>query len=231
MEKKGIASFLAIILVFQGFSGATALADKGEVVLSAPKGGEPASRAERMAWWVDGKYGMFIHWGLYSILGGEWKGKDYGKEVGGASAEWIMLEAKIPKEEYAQLAKRFNPEKFDAKEWVSIAKRAGMKYMVITSKHHDGFCLFDTDQTDYNVMDASPFKRDIIRELATECKKEGIRFGVYYSQSRDWYHRGVPAEGRKDIKRPSPAYIEMVKGHIQELLTDYGDMAVAPEKP
>jgi len=178
---------------------------------------------ERMKWWREARFGMFIHWGLYSIPGGEWKGKDYGKECGGASAEWVMNRAAIPKDEYRKLTKQFNPVKFDAAEWVSLAKAAGMKYIVITAKHHDGFCLFDTDYTDYNVVDATPFKRDIIKEMADECRKQGIHFGVYYSQFQDWYHRGL----RKNAGTlPISEYLEMVQNHLDELLTNYGDIAV-----
>lgn len=178
-----------------------------------------------MEWWREARYGMFIHWGLYSIAGGEWKGKDYGKEQGGASAEWLMNSAKIPGQEYREtLAPQFNPTDFDAKEWVALAKAAGMKYMVITSKHHDGFCLFDTDATDYNVMDATPFKRDIIKELSEECAKQGIKFGVYYSQFKDWYHRsrgkGNPGTLTND------AYLALVEKNLDELLSNYGEMAV-----
>jgi len=125
------------------------------------------SRDRRMAWWRQARFGMFIHWGLYSVLGGEWKGFDYGKEMGGASAEWIMLHAHIPKQEYAALAKRFNPVRFDASRWVSLAKEAGMKYLVITAKHHDGFSMFGSKLTRYNIVDATPFHRDVIKELAT----------------------------------------------------------------
>jgi alpha-L-fucosidase len=177
-----------------------------------------------MKWWRDARYGMFIHWGLYSIPGGEWKGKDYGKESGGASAEWLMNSAKISGKEYRNtLAPQFNPTEFDAEKWVSIAKDAGMKYIVITSKHHDGFCLFDTDATDYNVMDATPFKRDIIKELADECAKQDMKFGVYYSQFKDWYHRG---RGRAKGTLSNKAYLELVQKNLDELLTNYGDMAV-----
>ncbi|WP_411825233.1 alpha-L-fucosidase [Luteolibacter sp. AS25] len=178
-----------------------------------------------MEWWRDARYGMFIHWGLYSIPGGEWKGEDYGKEAGGASAEWLMNSAKIPGKEYREtLAPQFNPTEFDAEKWVSTAKAAGMKYIVITSKHHDGFCLFDTDATDYNVMDATPFKRDIIKELADECAKQDMKFGVYYSQFKDWYHRG---QGKRHTGTMSNSeYLELVKKNLDELLTNYGDMAV-----
>ncbi|CAA6691709.1 MULTISPECIES: alpha-L-fucosidase [unclassified Lentimonas] len=184
----------------------------------------------RMEWWRDARYGMFIHWGLYSVAGGEWKGKDYGKEAGGPSAEWLMTTAGITPQEYRDtLAPQFNPTEFDAVKWVSVAKDAGMKYMVITAKHHDGFCLFDTDATDYNIMDASPFKRDIIKELADECKKQGLRFGVYYSQYQDWYHR-APNEHRAVIDYEGmisdEEYLKMVETNLKELLTNYGDMAV-----
>jgi len=190
------------------------------------KSEEVLTQEERMQWWRDAKFGMFIHWGLYSVLGGEYKGADYGKECGGASAEWVMNRGKIPRLEYAKLAEQFNPTQFDAKSWVSMAKTAGMKYMVITSKHHDGFCLFDTKYTDYNVMDSTPFKRDIIKELADECARQGIRFGVYYSQYQDWYHRK-----HGSLKSDKPAmteseYLTMVQNHLTELLTGYGDIAL-----
>lgn len=183
---------------------------------------QAVSRDERMAWWREARFGMFIHWGLYSIPGGEWKGFDYGKEMGGASAEWLMLQAGIPKDEYAALAKQFNPVKFNAREWVSLAKLAGMKYLIITAKHHDGFSLFDSKLTTYDIIDATPFKRDVIRELAGECRRQGIRFGVYYSQSRDWYNR-KPV--RTDRVAPTPEYQAFVKGQLRELLTRYGDIA------
>ncbi|MDF7806404.1 alpha-L-fucosidase [Pontiellaceae bacterium B12219] len=178
-----------------------------------------------MEWWREARYGMFIHWGLYSVAGGEWKGKDYGKEQGGASAEWLMNSAKIPGAAYREtLAPKFNPTEFDAAMWVSVAKESGMKYIVITSKHHDGFCLFDTDATDYNVMDATPFKRDVIKELSEECAKQGLKFGVYYSQFKDWYHRsrgrGNPGTLTND------EYLALVEKNLDELLSNYGEMAV-----
>ncbi|MDF7800830.1 alpha-L-fucosidase [Pontiellaceae bacterium B1224] len=195
------------------------------LMLNPLKGLADATDDSHMEWWREARYGMFIHWGLYSVAGGEWKGKDYGKEQGGASAEWLMNSAKIPGAEYREtLAPQFNPTEFDAEEWVSIAKSAGMKYIVITSKHHDGFCLFDTDATDYNVMDASPFKRDIIKELSEECAKQDIKFGVYYSQFKDWYHRsrgrGNPGTLTND------EYLALVEKNLDELLSNYGEMAV-----
>jgi alpha-L-fucosidase len=180
-------------------------------------------RDERMAWWREARFGMFIHWGLYSVLGGEWQGFDYGKEMEGASAEWIMLSAAIPRQEYAALATRFNPVKFDAREWVSLAKEAGMKYMVITSKHHDGFTMFDSKMTTYDIVDATPFKRDVIKELSDECRRQGLKFGVYYSHSKDWYNR---KQVRADPDPPPPQYVAFVKGQLRELFTNYGDLGL-----
>ncbi|MEP2774686.1 MAG: alpha-L-fucosidase [Luteolibacter sp.] len=177
-----------------------------------------------MEWWRDARYGMFIHWGLFSIPGGEWKGKDYGKEEGGASAEWLMNSVPIDKEEYREtLVPQFNPTDFDAAKWVSTAKEAGMKYIVITSKHHEGFCMFDTDATDYNVMDATPFKRDVIKELADECAKQDMKFGVYYSQFKDWYHR---SRGKAKGTMTNEEYLKLVERNLDELLSNYGEMAV-----
>jgi len=187
----------------------------------AASAGETPPADDRMAWWREARFGMFIHWGLYSVLGGEWNGKDYGKEMGGASAEWIMLRAPVPTAEYEKLAGRFNPTRFDAKEWVGLAKEAGMKYMVITAKHHDGFAMFDSRATDYDIVDATPFGRDPIKELADECRRQGLRFGVYYSHSKDWRNRG-----RSEKERPPDAYVALVEAQLRELLTRYGDLAV-----
>ena len=133
------------------------------------------------------KYGMFIHWGLYSIPAGVWQGEKM--EDGGEGptvAEWVMRRKQIPRDEYAKLAEQFNPVDFDAEAWVAFAKAAGMKYMVITSKHHEGFAMYDSAVDDFNVVKATPFKRDIIRELHSACRRAGIGFGVYYSHSLDW---------------------------------------------
>ncbi|MCH7228811.1 alpha-L-fucosidase [Haloferula sp. A504] len=141
------------------------------------------ARQERIGWWRDARYGLFIHWGLYAIPAGTWKDKVYDHGY----SEWIMFSEKIPREEYAKLGKRFNPESFDADAWVEVAKQAGMRYVVITAKHHDGFSLFDSKVTDYDVMDATPFRRDIIKELEEACHRAELHFGVYYSVDRDWY--------------------------------------------
>lgn len=140
------------------------------------------ARTARMKWFRDGRYGMFIHWGPYAVLGGEYKGRNVGW-----IAEWIQHTARIPYKEYEEIAASFNPAKFDAVEFVRTARDAGMKYIVITSKHHDGFCMWDTKLTGYNIVKWTGFKRDIIGELSRECHKQGLKFGIYYSV-RDWHH-------------------------------------------
>ncbi len=135
---------------------------------------------QRVAWFRDAKFGMFMHWGLYSQMAGYWKGN---KILGG---EWALKLSKLPIEEYRALANDFNPVKFNADEWVSLMKAAGMKYMVITSKHHDGFSMFGSKVTKYNIVDATPFKRDPIKELKEACDRQGIKFGLYYSHAQDW---------------------------------------------
>jgi alpha-L-fucosidase len=158
----------------------------------------PADRDARMQWWRDARLGMFIHWGLYAIPGGVWKDK----EMPGIG-EWIMDSANIPVEEYAALAGQFNPVKYDPAQWAKIAKQAGMKYLVITSKHHDGFCLFATDTTDYDVVDATPYGKDLLKPLAEACRKEGVEFCTYYS-IMDWHH---PAQYRNNPERYNPTKI------------------------
>lgn len=135
---------------------------------------------QRIAWFRDAKFGMFMHWGLYSAMAGYWKGE---KVTGG---EWAIKMHKLPIEEYRQLAKSFNPIKFNADEWVSLIKAAGMKYLVITAKHHDGFAMFQSSASAYNIVDATPFKRDPMKELKAACDRHGIRFGLYYSHAQDW---------------------------------------------
>ncbi len=191
----------------------------------------PEAIAARMQWWDDAKFGMFIHWGLYAIPAGEYRGQ----RVEGIG-EWIMNDLQIPVAEYRQLAQQFNPVMFDADEWVRIAKNAGMKYIVITSKHHDGFCLWDTQYNDdWNIMDATPFWRDIIKELSEACKKEGIRLGLYYS-IMDWHHPDAQSilepdynQGRHNGKsNPNfNRYLETyMKPQLRELLTNYQDIAI-----
>lgn len=179
-----------------------------------------AERDRRMEWWRDAGFGMFIHWGVYSVLAGEHNGKP-SKEIG----EWIMHHLNIPIDEYEEVAKRFNPTKFDAKEWAKIAKKAGVKYIVITSKHHDGFCLWDSKVTNYDIMETSPFKRDILRELTDACKAVGIKMCFYHS-IMDWHH--PDAESKKSYAHQNTEnpdwnnYREnYLKPQIKELITLY----------
>ena len=182
--------------------------------------------SDKMEWWRDARFGMFIHWGLYAIPAGEYQGQ----RTPAKNAEWIMHHMQIPIAEYEQFAGQFNPVEFDADQWVSIAKNAGMKYIVITSKHHDGFCLWDSEVSDYDVMDASPFKRDILKELAEACEKQGIALGFYHS-IMDWHHPQAQAiwepdynKGRSDtVGNPEfPQYYEnYMKPQVKELMENY----------
>jgi alpha-L-fucosidase len=142
---------------------------------------------QRIQWWREAKFGMFIHWGVYSTAGGEWKGK----KVNGY-AEHLMRKEKISRTEYLQLAHLFNPVKFNADEWVRTAKQAGMKYMIITSKHHDGFAMFPSEISDFNIKKQTPFQHDPMAELSAACKKYGLKFGFYYSHAFDWEHPDAP---------------------------------------
>jgi alpha-L-fucosidase len=178
----------------------------------------------RLEWWRDARFGMFIHWGLYAIPAGEWRGQ----AIPGIG-EWIMLRARIPVAEYERLASQFDPVRFDAAAWVALARRAGQKYLVITAKHHDGFCLFDTAAGPYNIVDATPFGRDPLRELADECARQGIKLGFYYSQTQDWHHPDGDGndwdfdEATKDFD----GYVEeYVKPQVRELLTNYGPICL-----
>ncbi|QEG24891.1 alpha-L-fucosidase [Mariniblastus fucicola] len=183
-----------------------------------------SERDARMAWWKEARFGMFVHWGVYSVVGGKYKGQDLPN-----SAEWMMCRGKIPISEYQQYAAQFNPIKFDADEFVGRAKRAGMKYIVITAKHHDGFAMFDSAAGDYNVVDKTPFGRDIMKELADACQKQGIKFGFYYSQAQDWHHPGGFGNNwDKSIKRVSSDEYVMNKAvpEVKQLLTDYGPIGI-----
>ena len=189
-------------------------------------------------WFKQAGYGMMAHWGLYSALGGEWKGRrvnDY--------AEWIQSFMPIPNAEYSKLASTFNPIYFNADEWIKLAKDCGMKYFVFTSKHHDGFAMFKSKVDSYNIVDATPFGRDVVAELGEACYKYGLKFGLYYSQELDWHHEhgggydkfsgcsGVswdnswdfPDRTKKDF---SICFEEKIKPQIQEILTGYGDLCL-----
>lgn len=181
----------------------------------------------RMAWWRDARFGMFIHWGLYAVPAGVWKGE----RVAGLG-EWIQARAPISGAEYAPLTRQFNPAQYDAEEWVRIAKDAGMKYIIITSKHHDGFALFDSKVSNYDIMDATPYRRDAIRALATASRRAGLKFGVYYS-IMDWHHPDAQAPAYPDFnsrryKNPNfSRYVESyMKPQLRELVTQYPEIDV-----
>ncbi len=197
---------------------------------------------ERTAWFSEARYGMFIHWGLSSVLAGSYKGEPIDRGThGNGLGEWIMHNARIPVAEYAAYAKDFNPVKFDADAWVRLAKDAGMKYIVITTKHHEGFAMFKSRASSFNIVDATPFGRDPLAELAEACAKHGIRLGVYYSQAQDWHHPGGSARsgpgynhgGDTNAGHWDPAqdgdfdeYLTRVAiPQIRELLTNYGHIS------
>ena len=193
------------------------------------KSGPDAAAAQRMAWWSDARFGMFIHWGLYSQDGCFYKGTNGG-------SEHMMQRLQIPLADYAKIATEFNPVEFDADQWVSIAKNAGMKYMVFTSKHHDGFAMYDSESNDYNIVKRTPWARDPVKELADACRKQGLKFGVYYSLGRDWADPDVPTKNGyrsntwdypDEKKKVFARYFERkVKPQITELLMHYGPIAV-----
>jgi alpha-L-fucosidase len=191
----------------------------------------PETEARLNKWFRDSKSGAFIHFGAYSPLAGKYKDRVSPKNY----SEWIQMDLKIPYKEYRREAVgQFNPTEFDAEEWVKIFKATGMRHVVITSKHHDGFALFDSACSDYDVMDASPFKRDIIKELSEACHKHGLKFGVYYSQAEDWSDPDSPSFARKGMqksirpdlpkgyRRDMDAYIaRKALPQVKELLTNY----------
>jgi len=169
---------------------------------------------EARAWFQDARFGLFVHWGVYSILG---------------DGEWVMNNQNISVEEYEKLPSFFNPIDFDAKEWVAMVKEAGMKYITITSRHHDGFSMFDTQMTDYDIVDRTPYGKDVLKALAEECRKQGIKLFFYYSlldwNRDDYFPRGRTGngiQGRGEGKWED--YIAFMKGQLKELLTNYGEI-------
>jgi len=176
---------------------------------------------DKMEWWKDAKFGMFIHWGLYSIPAGEWKNK---QTKIGETTEWIQSYMKIPVADYKALAAQFNPTQFNADDFVLLAKEAGMKYIVLTSKHHEGFAMFKSSDP-FNVVDATPYKKDIVKALADACKKQGMHFGLYYSQAQDWNHPGGAAcSGHWDPAQDGSfdKYLDEVSvPQIKEILSAY----------
>ncbi|HVT10880.1 MAG TPA: alpha-L-fucosidase [Fimbriimonadaceae bacterium] len=182
--------FLALLAGFAAASAFVYASGKQDPSVDPNVKETKAHRDARMKWWREARFGMFIHWGLYAQLAGEYKGIRTG-----SIGEWIMHDLKIPVADYANLAKEFDPERFSADTWVGIAKAAGMKYIVMTAKHHEGFAMFHSLADPYNIYDATPFKRDPIAEMAAACKRQGLKFGVYYSQAQDWHHAGGAAYG------------------------------------
>ena len=183
----------------------------------------PAQRDARMKWWREARFGLFIHWGLYSVPAGEWQGKtNYG--------EWILEQTHMPVSEYEKYASQFNPVKFNATNWVRAARAAGVKYIVITSKHHDGFGMFRSDLTDWCIS-RTPFQRDPLAELAAACKAEGITFCLYHS-IMDWHHpdwglrRDWNDVAAKDGPPDMDRYVAYLKGQLKELLTNYGPVGL-----
>lgn len=205
--------------------------------------------SDRMEWWREARFGMFIHWGVYAVPAGVYKGQKINR-IG----EWIMNRGKIPVSEYQAFAREFNPVKYDPDAWVKMAKDAGMKYIVITAKHHDGFALFDSKATKWDIVDATPYGKDLLKPLADACRKYGIKLGFYYSQAQDWNNPGgaaarkVASEGWANPDSATiDAYTDAHSGHwdpaqtaktmsqyvddvavpqVKELLTNYGDVAI-----
>jgi alpha-L-fucosidase len=214
-------------------------ADTGDSHAAQPlvKLDSPERVAGRLAWWKDARFGMFIHRGLYAQDGCFWKGQNGG-------SEHMMLRLKIPLVEYAKIADEFDPVQFNADQWAGIAKAAGMKYLIITAKHHDGFAMFDSKSNDYNIVARTPWKRDPVKELAEACRRQGLKFGVYYSLGRDWADPDVPTRNGyrsntwdypDEEKKVFARYFERkVKPQVRELLTQYGPIGVlwfdTPEK-
>lgn len=206
------------MLLFICFSVAMAQDQRSKDYLHESK----ADRDARMRWWQEARFGLFIHWGLYAVPAGEWKSTtDHG--------EWIRTTAQIPLEEYDKFVHQFNPAKFNPDEWVRIAKDAGMKYIVITSKHHDGFCLFDSKYTDFDVT-STPFKRDIMKELSEACRKQGIKMCWYHS-IMDWHHPDYLPRREWEKDRSTEGadfdrYVQHMKNQLKELVTNYGEIGV-----
>ena len=186
-----------------------------------------SQRDARMAWWRDAQFGMFIHWGAYSVPAGTYQG-----ERTAGIGEWIMSRASVPIPEYEKFVRSFNPVKYDATEWVRIAKDAGMKYIIITSKHHDGFALFNSKVSSYDLVDASPYHKDAIKALANAAHAQGLKFGVYYS-IMDWHHADaqapdVPGYHTRGWSNPNfGRYVETyMKPQLKELLAQYPNIDV-----
>ncbi|MCL2881213.1 MAG: alpha-L-fucosidase [Treponema sp.] len=173
-------------------------------------------------WFKEAKFGLFIHWGLYSVLAGEYQGRKTTH-----IAEWIMNHLDIPVREYEKLAGQFNPVNFDAEAIVKKAKSCGMRYIVFTSKHHDGFAMFHSKCNPYNIVDATPFKRDVLKELQLACQKHGLRLGLYHSQAQDWHDPDGFMAFKDNSKKNFQSYLDRkCIPQLKELLTGYGDISL-----
>lgn len=218
-----LVSGLAVVWTFIPISKSLAESAEASPQVSQPP--PPSSQDAKMAWFREAKYGLFIHWGLYALPAGVWKGKAIRP-----SSEWIMAHVPIPVKEYEALAKQFNPVDFNADQWVQTAKDAGMRYLVFTAKHGDGFAMYHSSATSYNIFDATPFHRDPLRELAEACSRQGIKLGLYYSQSVDWHEPGgegnswdFSRDSEKDNNGAFDKYLlTKVEPQLKELLTSYG---------
>jgi alpha-L-fucosidase len=202
--KKAFASLFLLLVVFNGYS---------------------QTSQNKMIWWEEAKFGMFIHWGVYAVSAGTYDGK----QIAGIG-EWIMNRGKIPVSEYKAYSREFNPVKYDPEAWAKLAKEAGMKYLVITSKHHDGFALFDSKVTDWDIVDATPYGKDLLKPLAEACWKEGIKLGFYYSQAQDWNHPGGAASGGHwDAAQDGSMdeYLDKIAvPQVKEILENYGGLDI-----
>jgi alpha-L-fucosidase len=210
-SRQAVVSIATMTLVFLVLNGGFAMESKDE-------------RDARMEWWREARFGMFIHWGVHAIPAGEWK-----EEPVEGISEWIQSKGEIPAAEYETLKDQFNPVKYDADAWVKLAKNAGMKYIVITSKHHDGFCLWDSGQTEWDIA-STPYKKDLLKPLADACRKYGVKLCFYHS-IMDWKHPdyGVKKPWRGNFNAEAPdmdAYTAYMKAQLKELLTNYGDIGV-----
>ncbi len=227
MTKKRFSQAAVIGTIVLGLVAAAVLVGCGQDMRLSRAEKIALTKDERMEWWRDARFGMFVHWGLYAVPAGTYQGR----RVDGIG-EWIMNSAHIPVAEYEKFAGQFNPVGFNADEWVRTARNAGMKYIVITSKHHEGFSLWDSKVTDYDIMDATPFKRDILAELAKACKKYKVKLCFYYS-IMDWHHPDAQAPfypNYNDTSKSNPnfsRYVETyMKPQLAELINNYGPLGV-----
>lgn len=181
------------------------------------------SNDEKTAWFRNAKFGLFVHWGLYSSLQGQYDGKTYY-----GISEWIQARAKVPAADYARLAENFNPTGFDANEWANFAQQVGVKYMVVTAKHHEGFAMFDSKVSDFNIAKATPFKRDPMKELSVALQDKGVKLGFYYSQYQDWHEpKGGGSEWEFRDKGPLAEYYrDKAIPQIKELMSNYGPLGL-----